>query len=181
MSPFTSGPQDNMGFIQAFGFSQSPFVPSLQYGQSSMDNTPGGQHPLDHLQYGPSYIDPTQHALTISEIHERAARQSADATRKLPSVFLSHARNSTIAYIAQHQHMKFRPKGKEDQKQRLCATRRPHSYDLPRMPNACTRHRPSGGHVQTQLCRAHHSDPSLCKSNLIILHEPQLPFHLARL
>ena len=122
MSPFTSGPQDNMGFMQAFGFSQSPFVPSLQYGQSPMDNTPGGQHPLDHLQYGPSYIDPTQHALTISEIHERAARQSANATRKLTPIFLSHARNSSIAYIAHHEHLKSRPEGKEGQKQRLCAS-----------------------------------------------------------
>ena len=137
-----------------------PLMGGLQNGHSSsMDSTPGGQYPmgsmsggLERMTPGPQYtLDPSafpahQPAITYPDmttfenVHERIRqlqRPASEATNP-PSKFDIHLslpraqHNLSTTTIHSSQHVASRPEGKQDRKQQVDTTRRPHSYDVPR-------------------------------------------------
>lgn len=186
MSPLTGGPQYGMSFMSdlpQYGMAGLPFSTGPQNGHSSsMDSTPPTfQYQSDAgFPLLPPYVpraNRTQDALSTEGMYQRFGdiARNADGLPlmagevtnpnnnpcKLIFTCLSHPCNTTILFQSTTTaHHTSRQMGNRTESSNSTQPSDPTRTMCQGVPNPCTRHRPSGGHVQdAALSSATHSDP----------------------
>jgi hypothetical protein len=178
MSPFSNGPQNAMGFLQPLDFTQMPFMTGPQYGQSSMDSTPGGQHTMNATPYEQTFMDLSQHALALEGMRERLTRRMTnDNNGKLIFTLSFHSHITLPSHATYNNNSTSREDHDGGERGPKAATLRELPTPLVRSAKDAKSLHPTSAERRARAeaaFAAHLSDLiPLCKSNLIILHEPQ--------